>query len=384
MFMDYGYTSFKKYDEELCGDQVAINNCKDNLTLILADGLGSGVKANILATLTAKILCTLISKDLPIKECVDTLIAALPVCRQRNLAYSTFSIVNLNRQGKGYLIEFDNPSCLYLSDGRFCDLDMEKIDVYDKTIYKTELNLKENDTLILFSDGVVYAGKGKALNYGWQRKDIMQYLQDRINDQMSAACIASILANASETLYMHEPLDDTTAAVIRCRKRQTVNIAIGPPLYEEDCQRYMNDFLNEEGSRIVCGGTTAKIVADHLGRKVISSNDDQDTGLPPISRIEGIDLVTEGLLTLQRLSVLADEYIRSDSTVSKQFNRNDGASLLADHLFEKATKINFFIGKAINDAHEGNMAESETKSMIIDKLIDRLRLMGKEIDVKYY
>src|SRR5690606_4947729 len=104
----YGYTSFKKYDEELCGDQVAINNSKDYLTLILADGLGSGVKANILATLTSKILCTLISKGLPIKECVDTLIATLPVCKQRHIAYSTFSIVYLNRQGKGYLIEFDN------------------------------------------------------------------------------------------------------------------------------------------------------------------------------------------------------------------------------------------------------------------------------------
>ena len=384
MFLDYGYTSFKKYDEELCGDQVAINNSKDYLTLILADGLGSGVKANILATLTSKILCTLISKGLPIKECVDTLIATLPVCKQRHIAYSTFSIVHLNRQGKGYLIEFDNPSCLYLSNNKICDLDMEKINISDKTIYKTKLDLKENDSLILFSDGVTYAGKGKTLNYGWQRKDITQYLQDRIDDQMSASCIASLLANASETLYMHEPLDDTTVAVIKCRNRQTVNIAIGPPSVKQDCQRYVNDFLTKEGIRIVCGGTTAKIIADYLGKKVISSNDNQNFDLPPISKIEGIDLVTEGLLTLQKLSILASEYIKSDSIVNKQFNDKDGASLLANYLFEKATTINFFIGRAKNDANEDDVIKGDSKLKTIEKLIDYLKLMGKEIDVIYY
>lgn len=384
MFLDYGYTSFKKYDEELCGDQVAINNSKDYLTLILADGLGSGVKANVLATLTSKILCALISKDLPIKECVDTLIATLPVCKQRNLAYSTFSIVHLNREGKGYLIEFDNPSCLYLSNNKICNLDMEKNNISDKVIYKTKLDLKENDTLILFSDGVIYAGKGKTLNYGWQRKDIIQYLQDRIDNQMSATCIASILANASETLYMHEPLDDATVAVIKYRKRQIVNVAIGPPSLKQDCQRYMDDFLTKEGTKIVCGGTTAKIVANYLGKEVLSSNDNQNTNLPPISKIDGIDLVTEGLLTLQKLSILASEYIKHDSTVNKQFDKNDGASLLANYLFEKATTINFFIGKAKNDAYEDNAVESESKFIIIDKLIEYLKLMGKEIDVIYY
>ena len=94
LFLEYGYTSFNKYGEELCGDMVSIVKKNDYTTLVLADGLGSGVKANILATLTSKILSTMVSNNIPMEECVETIVQTLPVCKERGVAYSTFSSGN--------------------------------------------------------------------------------------------------------------------------------------------------------------------------------------------------------------------------------------------------------------------------------------------------
>lgn len=383
MVLEYGYTSFNKYGEELCGDSVAINDDGNYLTIILADGLGSGVKASILSTLTSKILCTMISNNVPIEDCVATMIDTLPVCKQRGIAYSTFSIVHVDKNGKGSLFEFDNPSCIYLRRNEPIKLNKEKIEVLGRTIYRYDVELCEQDVLVMMSDGVPHAGIGKILNLGWQEDIIRQYLEDHITEKMSARNIACQLASASEELYMHEPYDDTTVVAIKMAKEKTVNIMIGPPADKKDDSRYVKDFISTDGVKVICGGTTSQIVADYLGKKVnvILNEDDQ---LPPIASIEGIDLVTEGVLTLNRLIDLSDTYLKIDSNKSKSFEDDDGASRLADLLFEQASNINFFVGQAINEAYRDTPIDTSLKFKLVDRLIDNLKLMNKKISVKYY
>lgn len=168
--LESGYTSLNKKNEELCGDRVESIVSGDYTTLVLADGLGSGVKANILSTLTSKILCTMVANDIAIEDCVETIIQSLPVCKVRGVAYSTFSVIHMNSEGKGYLFEFDNPQAILIRGCKCRDFDREAMDVLGKTVYKTALDLQAGDIVVVMSDGVIHAGIGMTMNLGWQRR----------------------------------------------------------------------------------------------------------------------------------------------------------------------------------------------------------------------
>lgn len=384
LFLEYGYTSFNKFGEELCGDRVSIVKKNGYTTIVLADGLGNGVKANILSTLTTEILSTLVSNDISMEECIETIAQTLPVCKDRGVAYSTFSVIHVNDNGNGYMFEFDNPECICFSNGVYKKLERQELNILNKKIFKTELNLKNQDVILLMSDGVSHAGIGKTLNFGWQRDDIIKYLSDNIRPEMSARCIANILASASEALYMGELGDDTTVVAIKIREESHVNIMIGPPVRHEDCDKYVKDFLSGKGFRIVCGGTTSQIVAKYLNEKVETSLEYVESDVPPIGYIKGIDLTTEGVLTLKKLIELSEEYLRVNSDLPKSFLKKDGASKLADFLFEEATNVNFFVGQAVNEAHRGLTIDSTLKFKLVGKLSHNLKLMGKKVTIKYY
>lgn len=384
LFLEYGYTSFNKFGEELCGDRVSIVKKNGYTTIVLADGLGNGVKANILSTLTTEILSTLVSNDISMEECIETIAQTLPVCKDRGVAYSTFSVIHVNDNGNGYMFEFDNPECICFSNGVYKKLERQELNILNKKIFKTELNLKNQDVILLMSDGVSHAGIGKTLNFGWQRDDIIKYLSDNIRPEMSARCIANILASASEALYMGELGDDTTVVAIKIREESCVNIMIGPPVRHEDCDKYVKDFLSRTGFRIVCGGTTSQIVAKYLNEKVETSLEYVESDVPPIGYIKGIDLTTEGVLTLKKLIELSEEYLRVNSDLPKSFLKKDGASKLADLLFEEATNVNFFVGQAVNEAHRGLTIDSTLKFKLVGKLSHNLKLMGKKVTIKYY
>ncbi len=384
LFLEYGYTSFNKFGEELCGDRVSIVKKNGYTTIVLADGLGNGVKANILSTLTTEILSTLVSNDISMEECIETIAQTLPVCKDRGVAYSTFSVIHVNDNGNGYMFEFDNPECICFSNGVYKKLERQELNILNKKIFKTELNLKNQDVILLMSDGVSHAGIGKTLNFGWQRDDIIKYLSDNIRPEMSARCIANILASASEALYMGELGDDTTVVAIKIREESHVNIMIGPPVRHEDCDKYVKDFLSGKGFRIVCGGTTSQIVAKYLNEKVETSLEYVESDVPPIGYIKGIDLTTEGVLTLKKLIELSEEYLRVNSDLPKSFLKKDGASKLADLLFEEATNVNFFVGQAVNEAHRGLTIDSTLKFKLVGKLSHNLKLMGKKVTIKYY
>ncbi len=98
-YMESGNVSLFKKGEELCGDMVEKIYHDDAYTLVLADGLGSGVKANVLSTLTSKIIGTMMADGQPIEDCVATIVETLPVCSVRQVAYSTFTILQVRRNG---------------------------------------------------------------------------------------------------------------------------------------------------------------------------------------------------------------------------------------------------------------------------------------------
>lgn len=381
--LEYGCSSLNKYGEELCGDQVELCQNDDWTTLVLADGLGSGVKASILSTLTSKLLCKMIANDIDIIDCIETIIQTLPVCKVRRLAYSTFSVIHVNRQGEGCLFEFDNPQAIWYHDGHSMDFAREEMLIRGKKVYKSSLQLQKNDLVIVMSDGTVHAGVGKILNFGWTRPQIMEHLDRTIRPGMSARAVACMLASACNDLYLDKPGDDTTVAAIRIREPLQVNIMVGPPVDRDSDNYYVTSFMHEEGKKIVCGGTTAQIVARQIGKPLETSFDFPDKDVPPIGFIEGIDLATEGVLTMRRLLELSDRYLSISDLTPKTFHRKDGASRLASILFEEATSIVFYIGQSVNKAHKGLEIDTTMKLKLVEHLAANLRAMGKKVTLYY-
>lgn len=383
LFLETGYCSVNKFGEELCGDNVAISVNGNFTTLVLADGLGSGVKANILSILTSKILCTMVSNDIAIEDCIETIIQSLPVCKVRGVAYSTFSVIHVDNEGRGNLIEFDNPQAIYVSGGKCADLKRTEFDILGKKVYESKLEMKVGDSVIVMSDGVIHAGIGKILNLGWQRPQITDYLNRTIKPKMSARCISCLLTTACNDLYLDQPGDDTTAAAVRLREKQVVDIMVGPPVDKTRDAEYVKRFLDGEGKKVVCGGTTSKIVADYLGKETKTSFDFVDKDIPPAASIEGIDLCTEGVITIRALLELSNRYINPNDLTPKYFKKRDGASMLADMLFEQATHVNFYVGQSVNVAHQGLPIDTTMKLKLVESLSENLKKAGKAVTVQY-
>ncbi len=385
---DIGFNSLNKYTEELCGDQVCVVESSDDCTtIVLADGLGSGVKANILSTLTAKIISTMISEGLSITDCVETIAQTLPVCAVRGVAYSTFTIVRIfNGNKEAEIIQYDNPRVILFRDAKNCEFSYNEIIISGKKILMSKINLYENDILFLMSDGCIHAGVGSALNFGWERKDIIRYMEPLSHVGFSAKALNTILLDECYSLYGGKPGDDTTVCTVKMRKRVPMNLIIGPPSNRNDADRMMSLFFAKEGKHIVCGGATSGIAANFLNKELIPSLDFFSADVPPTAKIEGVELVTEGIITINKVLTYAKDYLAENKLYSQWSTNKDGASSIARLLFEDATDINFYVGKAVNPAHQNPdlPINFNIKMQLIDELAEYLKKIGKKIKVSYF
>ncbi len=384
---DFGWKSINHVGEQLCGDHVEIVEQNENSTVIvLADGLGSGVKASILSTLTSKIISTMMAAGLPIEECVSTIAATLPVCSVRGVAYSTFTIIHIIDNEIAEIIQYDNPHVIVLRDNINYDYPKTEMNIDGKKIYKTVLKLKENDIFVAMSDGCPHAGIGKSYNFGWKREDIIAYMETMAMTGLTAKNLSTILIEECDRLYGSEPGDDATACVVKIRKRVPMNLIFGPPSNRNDCERMMSLFFSKEGKYIVCGGTTSSIAADYLKKPLVPSLDYKKSDVPPIASIEGVDLVTEGVITINRVLEYAKDYVGANELYESWNFSSDGASLICQMLFEEATDINFFVGRAINPAHQNPELpiNFSIKMNLVEELSECLKKMGKRIKISYF
>ncbi len=384
---DIGYKSINHYGEELCGDHVDVVEENENSTVIvLADGLGSGVKASILSTLTSKIISTMMAAGLPIEECVSTIAATLPVCSLRGVAYSTFTIIHLLNNEIAEIIQYDNPHVILIRDYQNYDYPKTQMNIDGKKIYKSTVYLKEDDVFVAMSDGCPHAGIGGLYNFGWKREEIISYMEALVPGGYTAKNMSTILVDECDRLYGNMPGDDTTACVVRIRKREPMNILFGPPSNRDDCNRMMSLFFSKEGKHIICGGTTSSIAAKYLGKPLRASLNFERSDVPPTAELEGVDLVTEGVITVNRVLEYAKDYLGENQMYEQWSFKRDGASLISRLLFEEATDINFYVGRAINPAHQNPdlPINFNIKMNLVEELSKCLKLMGKRIKVSYF
>ncbi|HPP75221.1 MAG TPA: SpoIIE family protein phosphatase [Armatimonadota bacterium] len=377
--VDVAVRQFSKKGEDIYGDAVKVSQTPDSTIIVMSDGLGSGVKANVLATLTVELASGLFQGDLSLHEIIETLIATLPVCKWRNIAYSTFSIVRIYDTGHVTVAEYDSPGLIYLREGNSAvPISTTERTIFDRTIRESYFKMNPGDMLVMYSDGILYAGVGEGLRMGWQEEGILEYVSEIVptlsNDSKE---LADAIADRAIGFWANRPGDDGTVLCAKYRKARLATVLSGPPMDRGLVGRQIMDFLASPGAKIVCGGTTSHLVADYLNEELQLDERFLDTDLPPTGKIRGIDLVTEGILTLSR----AAEYLKNGIPEDKA----DGATALLDQLL-KADGIKFIVGMARNPAHQNTGLPDSIflRRTVVEDLATLLNDMGKETELVYY
>lgn len=375
---DIGVVSKNKDGESLCGDQCVVEHAGNSTTVILSDGLGSGVKANILSTLTSTMLTTMLQGNVPLDECVTTVAETLPMCRERKLAYATFTIL-MTEGDTIRLVQYDNPNAIFLKNGAVKRYNYSAHFIQEKELHESRLNMDAGDMLILFSDGVTEAGRGVTTGGGWAMSAIEDFVTRNYSPDISAQRMAAKIMSCVQSLDLDAMEDDATVVVARLRSRCPVNVMVGPPEHKDDDLSTMRLFFAKEGKHVVCGGTTAKAVSEYLGARVRTLPASGTETVPPMSEIQGVDLVTEGVVTINAVLQLIKNYQKDGMYTLELIGQKDGASKLAEMLMEDATEINILFGNAINIAQQSGEFSFEKKLQLIQEIRDALRMAGKKV-----
>ncbi len=386
-FIDASYNSLKKYNEELCGDCIKQANLKDCKIFVLADGLGSGVKANILSTLTSNIALTMLREGATLEETIDTIVHTLPVCRQRHLAYSTFTLIKIFRDGDAYVAEFDNPSIFLHKNGKDIPIEKTLKVVGDKNIYESRFKMDKDTMLVAVSDGVVHAGVGHSLDLGWEWVNVNTYLRDLSKDDISTKDVVSNVLDCCNDLYENEPGDDTSVLAVKIKEQQVINLFFGPPRDRKNDTEVFEKVLRSGEKVVICGGTTAQIASRLLGREMDFDMDTMTMDIPPIAKIEGIELVTEGVITLSKAIDILREYVKPDYNpkLDSRLHENNAAAMLARLLIEDCDGVKIYQGTAINPAHQDLAFKMDFVFKInqMNEFKTLLEKMGKDVEVTY-
>ncbi|MHC1727543.1 MAG: SpoIIE family protein phosphatase [Syntrophobacteraceae bacterium] len=382
-FYDVYYASLNRQGEELCGDQVKILRTADRTLVVLSDGLGSGVKASILATLTTEIIMTMLRESVPLKEIIETVIGTLPISKERGIAYSTFVIVEIHHDSNRFnIFNFDSPPVFLLKEGRVVQIEHEEVSILGKTLWFMNGLIERDDFIGVVSDGILYAGLGVTLNFGWGWEGVAEHMEQIFKEGVPASkTVVDSVIDQAKALYGNHIGDDATFVGIYARKRNTLMVFTGPPLKREWDESYVNRLLNFDGRRVVCGGTTSNLVAEYSGKKARLDAGTMTGDYPPMGSMAGVDLVTEGILTMAATLKKLQECRGKLSAVPEE---RTGPSMLTREMLS-ADSIHFLVGQSMNPFHQNPLLPKNIsiRRNIVEQIVALLRKYNKEISVEY-
>jgi hypothetical protein len=346
----------RNHDEErICGDVFLYKYIKEEerVIAVLSDGMGHGVKANILATLTATMALNFTREHKEIDRIAEIIMNTLPVCSERKISYSTFTIVDIESSGRANILEYDNPSAIILRGSKELDVTWKKVTLdkgrhAGKVLRTCSFMPEKEDRIIFCSDGVSQSGMGsESFPFGWERENVSNYASNLVNGEpsVSAVMLAGKIVTIAHKNDAYKAKDDISCAVIYFRDPRKLLICTGPPYEKEKDKELATKVSAYQGKVILCGGTTADIVARELNKTIVDELIFEDPELPPESFLEGIDLVTEGILTLQKVSEILKTYNNS-------VKLGKGPADKIVKLLMESDQIHFIIGTRINIAHQ--------------------------------
>jgi len=376
-------------NERICGDTFLSGRVKEEnrTVVVLSDGMGHGVKASLLSTLTATMALNFTKEHKDVYKIAEIIMNTLPVCSERKISYSTFSIVDIDSDGNASILEYDNPECVVLRGDEVYHPQWQCLIMggdknAGKEIKSCVFRVQKEDRIVLMSDGVAQAGLGKGVYlFGWGKDNVQEFVLQAVKEkpEISADRLAAKVVNKAHAIDAYQAKDDISCAVIYFREPRQLLVCTGPP-FEKEKDRDLSERVKKfKGRKILCGGTTADIIGHYLHIPIQDTLEFDDPDLPPVSFMEGIDLVTEGILTLSKVSQLLERY-----DTRTELGKGP-ADLIVKHFLE-SDKIDFVVGTAINIAHQDPTlpVELEIRRSVVKKIVEILEeKFLKEVTLQY-
>ncbi len=354
-FVEIRNQNLNHWESRICGDVFISNRIKEEnrMIIVLSDGLGHGVKANVLATLTATMALNFTHEHKEFNKIAEIIMNTLPVDSERRISYATFTIVDIELDGETRILEYENPPCLIfrgdkLFDPIWSDILLSSDKTRGKELRCCSFKPQKEDRIILCSDGVVQSGMGGVkYPFGWGVDNLADYAGRLIHStpDISASALSLKVVNMAASNDQHNLRDDTSAAVLYFRDPRKLLLCTGPPFdidKDTELARRIHEF---KGKKIVSGATTIEIIGRELKREITDSFEFHDQDLPPVSFMEGVDLITEGILTLGKAAEILKRY-------SNTTRLGKGPADQMVKMFLESDEIEFLIGTRINIAHQ--------------------------------
>lgn len=356
LFIEMEYAQYTKTGQAACGDNVRFLTVdKENRHIAaLSDGLGSGVKANILATMTTTMAISFLKSNLPTLEAVEIIMDSLPVCEVRKISYATFSLFDFRLGGHARIVEMGNPGYIHLrGTNEILPMAEERLASKhwpDRDMRECEADFRAGDRIIMCSDGVTQAGLGQRrdMKFGWRRSGVLKYAVERISSDpdISARDLSSAIASEARGIVPGFCKDDISCLVAYLRHPRVMRVLTGPPFYREHDAEYAHQALLGPEHTVICGGTSANIIERELGVKIsipLSAMRNAG-GLPPVGTVEGVGIATEGILTLDRVLTALEQ--------GRPIEREPAAARAILERMMRHDRIEFIIGTKVNDCHQ--------------------------------
>lgn len=366
-----------KYPGKPSGDVIYYQYNPTNVVLVIADGIGSGIKANIAAQSSVSRIKTLLQSGFTLREAFERLVNTMEDAKEKDLPYTAFSLVRILQDGIGTCLTYEAPTPLFVTKAYSTILKSRSYSINKAIVSETIFELMKNEGIVLVTDGITQAGLNQDYSNGLQLKGLNHFVDEQIKSRLKFKHIPKEITENSFFINNKKMYDDLSAVIIFARKGRVVNIFTGPPKKEEMDSQVVKKFLGLDGLKIVCGASTAKIVARETSKELKIDEKFASSISPPNYKIEGIDLVTEGIITLNQLYNIWDE----DESKLEKFNPvTDLVTLL-----KVADRINIVVGKADNPANE-DISYSQMgllkRRKIIPLLINKFNEDGKVVVVE--
>ena len=379
--IEVNHYQVRKYRQDACGDVFHSLGAEGGRMIgVLADGLGSGIKANVLASLTATMAARYMAGDADITRAARIIMETLPVCSLRQIAYSTFTIVDMDPRGATRIAEYDNPACVVLRRGKVLDLPRERLELQTSggrpaIIHHGAFQAEPGDRIVVFSDGVSQSGMGQPdMPLGWEQEAVRAFLERTLerDPAINARALARTLVQKALSLDGMHAKDDITCGVVSYRRPRQLLVLTGPPVHRDRDRMIAEMARDFQGRKVVCGGSTANLVARELGLALDMNLRELDPEVPPMCSLEGFDLVTEGAITLATTARLLEEGANLDLV------KPNAATCLASILLDSDV-IHVVAGTKINEAlQDPNLpAELDIRRTI-------LRRIQRVLTTKYF
>jgi serine/threonine protein phosphatase PrpC len=373
-FIDIDCQQKNHHGERICGDVYLTGKIKEEnrIIIVLSDGMGHGVKANVLATLTATMGLKFTEEHKAPKKTAEIIMNTLPECSDRRISYSTFTIIEIDQMGEVKIVEYDNPTSIVLRmgityDPKWTTISLEGDANKDKKIRVCNFTPQKGDRIIFCSDGITQAGLGSEnFPFGWSEDNLERFVLDNVkrNKDISSRMLATKVLNMAYRLDNFKAKDDTSCGVIHFRDPRRLLICTGPPYHKEDDIKLAEKVKHFDGKKIVMGATTGDIISRELGLEITDKFDFFDADLPPVAHMEGVDLVTEGVLTLNKIEKILQNY-------STSYQPGQGPADQILKMIRESDEIHFLIGTRVNVAHQDPTLpiELEIRRTIVRRVI---------------